>query len=89
MLQLGGQEWRLIKMASLSNFHSLRSSVTTLGDFCELLGNKFSYKSIMINFGAILDTTTHMINTIWLLFGQYWEKLGNLLLHQLITLLTR
>ena len=37
---------------------------------------------------ALLNNTTFMLKMIWLLFGQYWEKLGNFLFHHLVTLTT-
>ena len=40
----------------------------------------------MVNFWAILNTTTFMKNMICPLFGCYLEKLGKFLLHHLVTL---
>ena len=59
-----------------------------IGLFFEFLGHIFFHKSspnIRVYLG-IFKNTTFMENLIWLLFRQYWEKLGNFLLHHLVTL---
>ena len=75
------------KITGFSFTSELITQCDQRGEFFELLDSKFSYKSnpnIIVNFWAILNNTTFMI---WLHFGKYCEKLGNLLFHNLATLL--
>ena len=63
-----------------------------IGRFFEFLDEQFSHKicpDTLVNFWAILNSTSYMFKMIWLLFRQYRGKLGNIFFHHLVTLQVR
>ena len=67
----------------------LLTSVTRLGDFLLVFGNKLSHISspnILGTFWATSDNVTLMQKVCGYFLGNFWGKLGNFLFHHLVTL---
>ena len=82
--------WKHLFLTSSTSFHRDHVPRSVWPDWAIfwISRSHFFHKSspnIMVYLG-IFKNTTFMENLIWLLFRQYWEKLGNFLLHHLVTL---